>query len=273
MSADLSGINFEEPFEVVMARARAKAAGLVLQSGEPISQEGRLKQNDEKLTAAIERIQKEAAKRPQPPAPPPPPSTPVMSPGERRCEWYVAPRHRNDTLESFRPITPSQKAALDATRDWIESVKRGEGGALALIGGVGTGKSHLLYAAVKELNLGGWHVAASGWHDLADLLRRAKHSGSEDYDGACMQRSRILGAKAIALDEIRPTSGSEFDTTELSQLMTRAYRECQGIMVTTNFADNALVEIIGMAAASRLTQVKVVGPDMRQPENRHLRAV
>lgn len=185
-----------------------------------------------------------------------------------RLGWYLPPRHRSDTLESFEPRTPSQADALQATRDWIESVKDGEGGALALIGGVGTGKSHLLYAAIRALNEAGLHAAAGGWYDLADMLRQAKYGHEEDVTQARLQKARILGAAALGIDEIRPTSGTEYDTTELSQLMTRAYRERQGVIVTSNYADEKLARIIGLAAASRLTQVVVTGPDLRQPENR-----
>lgn len=203
------------------------------------------------------------------PAPPPTPTV-SRSAVEVRLGWYLPPRHRDDTLESFRPLTASQATALEATRDWVASVIAGEGGALALIGGVGCGKSHLLYAAVRAVNEAGIHAAAGGWYDLADVLRQAKFGGAEDYTEARRLRDRYLAAKALAIDEIRPTSGTDYDTTELSQLMTRAYRERQGVLVTSNYADDRLARIIGLAAASRLTQVTVVGPDLRQPENRRL---
>lgn len=190
-----------------------------------------------------------------------------------RLGWYIPKRHEQDTLENFIPHTPSQKAALAATREWVESVRAGEGGALALTGGVGTGKSHLLYAAIRALNLAGVHAAAGGWYDIADLFRQAKYGHEDDVTEARVKKGRILGASALGIDEIRPTSGTDYDTTELSQLMTRAYREKQGVMVTSNHADEKLAKIIGLAAASRLAQVKVVGPDLRKPENRHLRAI
>lgn len=202
------------------------------------------------------------------PAPPPV----SVSAAEVRLGWYLPPRHRSDTLENFQPLTPSQADALQATRDWVASVQAGEGGALALIGSVGSGKSHLLYAAVRALNEAGVHCAAGGWYDLADLLRQAKYGHDEDVTGARLKKARILGAAALAIDEIRPTSGTEYDTTELSQLMTRAYRERQGVIVTSNYADEKLSKIVGLAASSRLTQVVVTGPDLRKPENRrHLR--
>lgn len=190
-----------------------------------------------------------------------------------RIGWYIPPRHVDDTLDNFRVLHPSQKAAMEATKAWIESVRAGKGGALALIGGTGTGKSHLLYAAIRELNLAGIHAAAGGWYDMANLFRDAKFGHDEDVTEARIKKARILNASALGIDEIRPTSGTEYDTTELAGLMTRAYREVQGVFVTSNFADEKLSQIIGLAASSRLTQIKVVGPDLRKPENRHLRAI
>ena len=129
----------------------------------------------------------------------------------------------------------------------------------------------MLYAAVRAVNEAGITCAAAGWYDLADVFRQAKFGHDEDVTEARVKKSRILGSSALGIDEIRPTSGTEYDTTELSQLMTRAYREKQGVFVTSNYADEKLAGIVGLAATSRLTQVTVVGPDRRKPENRHLR--
>lgn len=71
-----------------------------------------------------------------------------------------------------------------------------------------------------------------------------------------MQRDRLYAASAIAIDEIRPTSGTDFDATELSQLMIRAYRQMQAVFVTSNYADAKLAAILGLAATSRLTQLQ-----------------
>jgi DNA replication protein DnaC len=232
----------------------------------------RLERNDQNLSALVGRFMERAATlhrdaKAETPAP-------ARSPIAVRLGWYIPPRHEKDTLESYRPQTPSQRIALDATRAWVDSVKRGEGGALALLGDVGTGKSHLMFAAIRAVNEANIHAAAWGWYDLARLLREAKYNPDPEVQSeACRQRDRLFAAKAFGIDEIRPTSGTDFDVTELAQLMTRAYRECQGVIVTSNAVDRQLIEIIGRAAASRLTPVKIIGPDLRKPENRHLRAI
>jgi DNA replication protein DnaC len=224
----------------------------------------------EEQRGIIERFMAKAAAMPKD-APPAEPSKPAPNAVQVRLGWYIPPRHVNDTFATFKPQSTSQETALKAAMEWVESVKRGDGGALALIGGVGTGKSHLLYAAIRAVNEAGIHGAAAGWYDLADLFRQAKFGHDEDVTEARVKKGRILGAAALGIDEIRPTSGTEYDTTELSQLMTRSYREKQGVFVTSNYADEKLTKIVGMAATSRLTQITVVGPDMRQPEHRHLK--
>ena len=209
--------------------------------------------------------------RPQPPAEPKRSSDPVQI----RLGWYIPPRHWGDTLENFKPVTDSQRAALDATRQWVDATVAGEGAALALVGGVGCGKSHLMYAAIRAVNEAGVHAAAYGWAELADVLRAAKYVHDvEEYTEAKARRDRLYAAKSFGIDEIRPTSGSDFDGTELAQIMTRAYRNCQGVIVTSNYADSKLAGIIGLAAQSRLTQLTVVGPNLRPPEERarHLSA-
>lgn len=269
-----------EEFGAVLGRARAKARGQAYDPDvhHPAAQSRALEErvpasHEAGLAALTERFLDRAGRMPADLPPEPPRPTP-RSAVDVRLSWYIPPRHQGDTLENFRPLTPEQETALRATRDWVESVKAGRGGALALIGSVGSGKSHLLYAAIRAVNLAGIHAAASGWYELADLFRRAKFGHPEDLTEARLEKGRYLAARALGIDEIRPTSGTEYDTTELSQLMTRAYRQCQGVIITSNFADEKLAGIIGLAAASRLTQVVVTGPDLRQPENRrHLQAV
>ncbi len=261
----------------VWQRARAKARRMGGAGASPLvdteaSRERRAAEADSDLQDLIGRFMARTERLPK--DLPPTPAAPPRSAIEVRLGWYIPPRHTADTLESFQPLTDSQAEALQATRDFVASVLAGEGGALALIGGVGTGKSHLLYAAVRALNEAGIHAAAGGWYDLADTLRQAKYGHEEDVTQARIHKSRILGAAALGIDEIRPTSGTDYDTTELSQLMTRAYRERQGVIVTSNYADEKLSRIVGLAASSRLTQVVVEGPDLRQPENRRfLRAI
>lgn len=192
-----------------------------------------------------------------------------------RCPTPRAGRCECDGVRHYVPSTRSQREALAAATAWAEQAGRGEGIALALVGPPGTGKSHLMYAAIRHANLRGVNAGAWGWFDLADHLRAAMSERDEQLrkDGAD-QRARVRAVRAFGLDEIRPTSGTDYDSTQLSNLMTRAYRECQDVFVTSNHVCRPdtdrdpgaryIEDIIGIAATSRLTMVQVDGPDYRQ---------
>jgi DNA replication protein DnaC len=290
----IRSMDTDEDFGTVLGRARAKARGEIYKpeihdpQDAPTNIEGRVKPEhmaklDELLDRFMARPRTGGYSRPEPdrPAVPEMPREMALAAINRRIGWYVPPRFQDKTLDNFTPHSESQRAALEMVREWVEMVKAGEGPTLALLGAVGTGKSHLLYAATRAVNEhidaanpSGIHMAAWGWYDLALMLKEAKYNpDAEVQTEAQRKRERLFAAKAFGIDEIRPTSGTDFDVTELSQLMVRAYSHKQGVIVTSNAVDRKLIEIIGQAAASRLTPIIVTGPDMRKPENRHLRAV
>jgi len=173
----------------------------------------------------------------------------------------VPARFRNASLGSYEPRHPSQERALRAVRRWVEIVqdpdRQGEGPMLALIGPQGTGKSHLLYGAAKLLVAGEPQVVpyAAPWYRLADRLR----AGFEE--GAAV-RDRLWGARVAMIDEVRPTSGTNFDDTELAKYSCHAYDAIRPVMITTNVSP--LDKVMGGPAASRFDVIKVEGPDYRE---------
>ncbi len=259
-------------FQATLQRARLKARGIIPRNATP-EQAGDMTQraapDDQALSALLTRILSRAQSRPSEPDVPRP--APVqLSAAEHRLRWYIPKRHWGNTLANYEPKNATQHDALRATTEWVASVEAGEGGALALVGAVGTGKSHLMYAAIRHLNERGVNAGAWGWYDLSLLMRQAKTRGEDEYPEAHQARGRLFTCQSFGLDEIRPTSGTEFDATELASLMTRAHREQQGVIVTSNYADRKLAEIIGLAALDRFTQVHLVGESYR---GRHLRAL
>lgn len=289
----------EDDFPEVLARARAKARGMKLTPRSGAAPPRYAERSDEEFRELLERIQSNARRDPRPE--PAPAAREVRSAAETRCEWYIPPRHRRDLLRLCpNPVAAqgfpagrcecspwrhyvaqneSQTAAFEMATHWVEETVAGRAPCLALVGAVGVGKSHLLYGAIRELNLThDLNASASGWMELADLIRRTKFRGNDEaaHAKAVYERDRLQRAKALGIDELRPTSTSDYDPTELSQLMTRAYREMQALFVTSNAADRKLAEIIGLAATSRLVQVVVTGPDYRQhagEASRTLRAI
>lgn len=179
------------------------------------------------------------------------------------------PRFTDATFDGFEILTASQRSALSAVRGWIDAVRKGEGPMLALIGVQGTGKSHLLYAALHELcrdlPRGTPMPYAAPWYRLVDELRWGRavqtEAGSRELSAAQV-RADLWSRPVVMLDEVRRTSSTEFDDTELVKFACHAYDSRRAVLVTTNW--NPLEGVMGPAAASRFRQVVINAPDYRQ---------
>lgn len=189
----------------------------------------------------------------------------------------IPKRFRAATLDSYRPVTSSQQVALKAVRQWVDLVGDGRGPMLALVGKQGTGKSHLLYGAVrtllesrpedaKEVIESGWVAPyAKAWYQLADELRYGDGRG-DSHQRIQEVRRQLWDGRIVLIDEVRPTSGTSFDDTELAKFACHAYDQEVPVLITTNV--HPLESVMGDAAASRFRTVVIDGPDWRDPEER-----
>lgn len=176
-------------------------------------------------------------------------------------------RFRKATFDNYEPETDSQRTALDTVRRWVDFTLKGKPAMLALIGSTGAGKSHLLYAAAHALVDAGQHFYARPWYQLADELR---YGGRSAYlppaTGQPLEprevREQLWEATVVLIDEVRLTAGTAFDDTELAKYACHAYDAMLSVFVTSNV--KPLADVMGPAAASRFTQVEIVGPDRRQ---------
>lgn len=175
----------------------------------------------------------------------------------------IPPRFAEATLVTFDADTPALRAALAAVRQWGDRVLAGKPAMLALVGSQGTGKSHQLYAAARGLVAAGVRVWHRPWYRLADELR---YGGADAFTGTKLEpadvRAALYRERVVLLDEVRPTAGTAFDDTELTKFACHAYDQCAAVLLTTNVSP--LADVMGPPAASRFTQVTVVGADRRQ---------
>lgn len=188
------------------------------------------------------------------------------SAGLWRIERYIPPRFREATLENYQPQTRSQEVAHSAVERWVAAVLAGNSPMLVLIGSTGVGKSHLLYGATRLLNERDVNAGAWAWYDLANTLRDAKSPAGdpEVKANAVYERQRLQRVRSMALDEIRPTAGTDFDPQELSQLLIRAYDHNQAVIATTQWAGDELQQLISVAGEGRFTQLTLDGPNYRR---------
>jgi hypothetical protein len=188
----------------------------------------------------------------------------------------IPSRFANVSFDTYRRETASQQEAFTAVHAWLENLPAGP--MLALVGKQGTGKSHLLYSAASGLKAvidgmdprdrmqgGVQYPFVAPWYSLADQLRYGRtiqtEAGSRQKDGHEV-RAELWSRKVVMLDEVRPTSGTNFDDSELAKFACHAYDNRVAVLITTNV--HPLADVMGAAAASRFLQIVIDGPDARQ---------
>lgn len=184
---------------------------------------------------------------------------------------YVPREYRQAAFEKFDTdiAGAEHKASLDfalrTVKKWTSVAKQERRCMICLVGPQGNGKSTLLYSAVNILAANGIRVFSRPWYRLADELR---YGGASPFDpdgveiDAHALRKQLYRARIVCIDEVRPTSGTMFDDTELAKFACHAWDEGVAVLITTNVSP--LANVMGEAAADRFTCVTITAPSNRQ---------
>lgn len=170
----------------------------------------------------------------------------------------VPARFRNRRFGNYRPTSKAGAQALAAARE----VAAGRMQALALIGSVGTGKSHLAIGVLAEVVRAG----RSGlWVHVPSLLREWRASFDRRGEATEEQLLDLLSAPdVLVLDEVG-ADRSEWALSTLSMLVDERYRSAGALIVTGNCA--TLAAGIGERGADRFDElgatVALTGPSYR----------
>lgn len=157
-------------------------------------------------------------------------------------------------------------AAVRAVHRWVEEVAAGRHYMLALVGETGTSKSHLACCAAWELFEGyNLHVPFYSWYDLVGWLRYGRvdltEHGAREVPAAHV-RQRWHDTRYCIVDEVRPTSGTDFDSLEMAVFSMQRYDRNRSVMITCNWS--SLDDMIGKHAADRYDVVTLDGPSYRR---------
>jgi len=178
-------------------------------------------------------------------------------------------------------------AHITASR-FVQEFDPREGKGLLLVGGIGTGKTHLAVGILKEL------IATRGcsclFCDYRELLKQIQNSYNDSVQATELEVLRpVFEAEVLALDELGAVKPSEWVWDTVSLIINTRYNDNRTTIITTNFPDEpaaAALELsprssafaatrretlgdrIGERMRSRLHEmcriVKMEGPDFRQ---------
>ena len=202
----------------------------------------------------------------------------------------IPKRYEHCELSNFTTDFPGADrsialAQISASR-FVQEFNPRDGAGLLLVGGIGTGKTHLAVGILKEL------IAARGsaclFCDYRELLKQIQNSYNDSVQATELQVLRpVFEAEVLLLDELGAVKPSEWVWDTVSLILNTRYNDNWTTIITTNFADEPAASVtrllsparaaareetlgdrIGERMRSRLQEmcriVKMDGPDFRQ---------
>lgn len=179
----------------------------------------------------------------------------------RAASWSGLPDEaRGLSLDALR-AHPAQRPAVEA----IVALLRAPHGWLTLVGGYGTGKTTLIYAALNHLaaqGVYGRYVTAPGLiNHLRDALR--------DQDGRAhsARLERLKSVPVLAVDELDKYRGTEYAEETIFDLFDHRYRERRTLATLIGYnrerGDRIPPFLASRMRDGRFTMVELDGPDLR----------
>jgi DNA replication protein DnaC len=170
-----------------------------------------------------------------------------------RAERNVPPRYAESGFGTFKPTTPTQRAALVAVRDHARQ-------GVFLLGPPGCGKTHLACAAIMAGPTGSLFVSTT---DLLDDIR----AGFEGDGHGLFERAKR--APLLALDDLGSEAVKDWVRDRLYTLLNWRWNQSMPVIATTNCRPKTISERIGEAGVSRLSglcqhRIEMQGPDARR---------
>lgn len=160
---------------------------------------------------------------------------------KRLQEFGVPLNLCNATLENWMPGNESEAGVLAKVREFAAARR----GFLVLLGGLGTGKSHLATAVLRTFERA-WFVKQS------DLLRRLRQTYRDRDADDPVDRAQYAGC--LVLDEIGLSAGGRDEPTLLHDVLDHRHGNQKPTILTGNLKYEELLAILGERLADRLQE-------------------
>ena len=152
----------------------------------------------------------------------------------------IPKRYEHCELSNFTTDFPGADrsvalAQITASR-FVRELDPRDGKGLLLVGGIGTGKTHLAVGILKELIV--TRASACLFCDYRELLKQIQNSYNDSVQATELQVLRpVFEAEVLLLDELGAVKPSEWVWDTVSLILNTRYNDNRTTIITTNFAD------------------------------------
>ncbi len=175
----------------------------------------------------------------------------------------IPKRYEHCELSNFEfdgPHAHLMKARMAACR-FVEEYSSNNNTGLLLIGGIGTGKTHLAVGIIKEL------VVSKGipslFYDYRELLKQIQNSYNDSVKATELEVLRpVFEAEVLVLDELGAVKPTEWVWDTVSLILNSRYNDNRTTIITTNYPDDAARDANGnseFARAQRAARGETLG--------------
>jgi DNA replication protein DnaC len=166
----------------------------------------------------------------------------------------IPKRYEHCELSNFTTDFPGADgsvaiAQISASR-FVREYDPREGKGLLLVGGIGTGKTHLAVGILKELITA--RSSACLFCDYRELLKQIQNSYNDSVKATELQVLRpVFDTEVLVLDELGAVKPSEWVWDTVSLILNTRYNDNRTTIITTNFADEPAAGASGPDAPRR----------------------
>lgn len=126
-----------------------------------------------------------------------------------------------------------------------------EGDSLIVIGGLGTGKTHLISCLVKQLVYGGYAVEMD---TLANIIRKIRATWSDKFAHEETLFKRYEAMDLLVIDEVGVGKGSDDERNIAYEIIGRRYNAVKPTLVISNCNTADMADYIGERCVDRLLE-------------------